>query len=65
GVAGARQAAISIPNLMLDSVAGEVFPPRPTHAAGDIVFEARGLTRQGDFQDVSFAARRGEILGIF
>ncbi|SDJ08275.1 sugar ABC transporter ATP-binding protein [Salipiger marinus] len=65
GVAEARQAAISIPNLMLDSVAGEVFPPRPTHAAGDIVFEARGLTRQGDFQDVSFAARRGEILGIF
>jgi inositol transport system ATP-binding protein len=31
---------------------------------GDVVFEAKGLTRGKAFQDVSFDLRRGEILGV-
>ena len=30
----------------------------------DVVLEVRGLTRHGEFQDVSFDLRRGEVLGI-
>lgn len=31
---------------------------------GDVVLEVRGLTRRGVIEDVSFALRRGEILGL-
>ena len=61
----ARGSAISIPNLMLDSVAGDIFPARSTRTDGEVVFEARGLTRNGDFENVDFIARKGEVLGIF
>jgi ABC-type sugar transport system ATPase subunit len=33
-------------------------------AAGEVAVEVRGLTRRDAFTDVSFSARRGEILGI-
>ncbi|EPX75716.1 sugar ABC transporter ATP-binding protein [Salipiger mucosus] len=65
GVAEAQREGISIPNLMLDSVAGDIFPPRSDRVDGEVVFEARDLSRQGEFEDVSFSARKGEILGIF
>ena len=39
--------------------------PKEEAEIGDFVLEARGLTRIGDFRDVSFALRRGEILGFF
>ena len=32
--------------------------------AGEVILEVRGLTREGRFRDVSFALRRGEILGM-
>ncbi len=35
-----------------------------THEAADVVLAARGLGRSGQFRDVSFALRRGEILGV-
>jgi simple sugar transport system ATP-binding protein len=35
-----------------------------THEAGDVVLAVRGLGRRRQFRDVSFALRRGEILGI-
>jgi ribose transport system ATP-binding protein len=38
--------------------------PKQEAAAGDIMLEARGLTRTGVFQDVSFTVRRGEVVGL-
>src|SRR5207249_9563507 len=32
--------------------------------AGDVVLEARGLTRDGAFRDVSFGVRRGVVVGL-
>lgn len=64
-VAEARDQGISIPNLMLDSVAGHIFPPGSDRTDGAVVFEACGLTRTGEFQDVDLVARKGEILGVF
>lgn len=61
----ARAGRVSIPNLMLNEIAGEIFPPRGTLSDGVVILEAKGLTRIGLFRDVSFQARRGEILGIF
>ncbi len=42
----------------------EKFPERRSVPAQDIVLSATGLTRAGVFTDVSFALRRGEILGF-
>jgi ABC-type sugar transport system ATPase subunit len=36
----------------------------PKDTIGDIVFKAKGLTKHGEFQDVSFAVRRGEIVTL-
>lgn len=32
---------------------------------GDVVLEAKGLTRNGYFEDISFSVRQGEVLGFF
>ena len=40
------------------------FYKRGERSLGDVRFTVRGLTRIGFFHDVSFQARRGEILGI-
>jgi inositol transport system ATP-binding protein len=32
--------------------------------AGEVILEVRGLAREGRFRDISFALRRGEILGM-
>jgi rhamnose transport system ATP-binding protein len=42
---------------------GELFPKEEAEI-GLPVLEVRGLTREGVFRDVSFALRRGEILGL-
>lgn len=39
--------------------------PKEDAEIGETVLEARGLTKFGDFRDVSFTLRRGEILGFF
>ena len=31
---------------------------------GEVLFEVRGLTQEPDFRDISFACRRGEIVGL-
>ena len=41
----------------------EQFPPRNVEI-GEIMFEAKGITRKGVLENVSFASRRGEVLGI-
>ncbi|GHO51092.1 sugar ABC transporter ATP-binding protein [Ktedonospora formicarum] len=38
--------------------------PKGEAKIGDVVLEARGLTRAGVFRDVSFTLRQGEILGF-
>ena len=42
---------------------GDLFP-KESAEIGDPLLEVRGLTREGVFWDVSFALRRGEILGL-
>ena len=61
----AQEKNISIPNLLLNSEHGLTFPPRSEREDGDVVLEARGLAADGLFRDVTFSARKGEILGIF
>ncbi|GAB7038285.1 MULTISPECIES: sugar ABC transporter ATP-binding protein [Catenuloplanes] len=42
-----------------------VFPDRVTHAADTVpLLDVRGLTRHGEFADVSLTVRPGEIVGI-
>lgn len=64
-VSEARTRNISIANLMLDEVAGHIFPKRSADTAGEIVLDVKGLTREGQFEDVTFSVRKGEILGLF
>jgi ribose transport system ATP-binding protein len=42
----------------------EKYPERTSVPSQDVLFEAKGLTRQGVFNNVSFQIRRGEILGF-
>jgi inositol transport system ATP-binding protein len=39
-------------------------PPKGAVEGGDVALEVRGLSKAGGFRQVSFAVRRGEILGI-
>jgi ABC-type sugar transport system ATPase subunit len=60
-------AEIEGPNQLIELMVGrplsELFPPR-NEAIGDVIFEVKGLTRHGAFEDVSFAVRSGEVLGV-
>ena len=38
--------------------------PKSDVRIGEVVFEAKGLRRNGVFEDISFQVRRGEILGL-
>jgi putative xylitol transport system ATP-binding protein len=38
---------------------------QPVAAQGEVLLELKGLSRPGEFDDVSLSVRRGEILGIF
>lgn len=38
--------------------------PKETVSIGDTLLEVRHLTRQGEYKDISFTVRRGEILGV-
>ena len=42
----------------------EKFPPRTSIPTNEVLLRAKGLTRKGAFQDISFELRRGEILGF-
>ena len=41
----------------------QMYPPRPK-GGGEVLLEARGLTRHPDVRDVSLEVRAGEVLGI-
>jgi len=49
--------------LMVGRELKESIPKRPAEI-GEVLLQARGLTREGAFRDVSFEVRRGEVLGI-
>ncbi|MGQ9615464.1 MAG: sugar ABC transporter ATP-binding protein [Spirochaetota bacterium] len=49
-------------SLMTGKEPAEATPS--TFASKDVVFEVKGLTREGQFEDVSFVLHRGEILGM-
>ncbi len=50
-------------SLMVGREFTEMFPKEPAEI-GEVIFEVQNLTNSGLFSDVSFAVRRGEILGI-
>jgi len=49
---------------MLGARVEETFPEPATRTGGEVILEARHLTRRGRVHDVSFLLRRGEILGV-
>ena len=53
---------------MVNTMAGRTVhgthTPRPAAERGEIVLRTRGLTRAGEFSDISFDLHRGEILGV-
>lgn len=48
---------------MVDREVSELFP-KQVGEIGDVIFEVRNLTRKGEFENVSFTLRKGEILGL-
>ncbi len=53
-----------IVSKMVGRELGNYFPPKSTVPGEEIALEVRHLTKKGMYSDVSFAARKGEILGI-
>ena len=53
---------------MVNTMAGRMVhgthTPRPAAEQGEVVLRTRGLTRAGEFSDISFDLHRGEILGV-
>lgn len=49
--------------LMVGRELADVFPKREVEI-GEVVLEAEGLTRAGEFQDIDFTVRAGEIVGF-
>lgn len=40
------------------------YQPGVADHPGEVVFEVEGLSRQGEFEDISFKLKRGEVLGL-
>src|SRR5262245_19210194 len=55
--------ADEIIRLMVGRALDSLFPPKAS-IIGDAVFELRGVTTKGKFNDVSMRVNRGEILGL-
>ena len=53
-----------IAEMMLGTRMGEVYPAK-TPQPGDSVLAVEALSYKGAFESVSFAARRGQVLGVF
>ena len=50
--------------MMVGRSLGEIFPVR-TPPKAEVALEVRNLSKEGEFSDISFSLRRGEILGMF
>lgn len=53
-----------IVQMMVGRAVEHIFPER-TATIGDVVLEARSLSHPTEFEDISFAVRKGEILGFY
>jgi rhamnose transport system ATP-binding protein len=53
-----------IVQLMVGRAVDQIFPQREA-AIGAVVLEAKGLSHPTEFADISFAVRKGEILGFY
>ena len=53
-----------ISNMVGRSISNIYGKRSPDEKIGDVIFEAKGLTRKGVFEDVSFNVRKGEIVGF-
>jgi inositol transport system ATP-binding protein len=64
---GTKPAADFTPESLVAHMVGrelaQVFPP-VTSVPGEVILEVRGLTREPSYRSVSFALRRGEVLGL-
>jgi inositol transport system ATP-binding protein len=49
--------------MMVDREISEMFPKEETKIS-EVIFEVKGLSRKGEFENISFSIRRGEILGL-
>ncbi|MDQ3795953.1 MAG: sugar ABC transporter ATP-binding protein [Actinomycetota bacterium] len=49
--------------LMVGRPLNELFTRSP-HSSGEVALEVRGLSRAGEFEDIDFLVRRGEIVGL-
>ncbi len=54
---------VEMAQKMVGRELGSIFPPKAEPGEA-VVFEARGVTVPGCFEDVSFSLREGEILGL-
>jgi len=50
--------------MMVGRSLGEIFPVR-TPPKAEVALEVRNLSKEGEFSDISFSLKRGEILGMF
>ncbi len=50
--------------LMVGRDLDHQFPPAPERVFGDVLIEADRIGARGEFEDISFAVRAGEIVGI-
>ena len=53
-----------IVKLMVGRSVDHIFPPRSA-TIGETVLEVQGLTHPTEFEDISFAVKKGEILGFY
>jgi ribose transport system ATP-binding protein len=66
-LAGSLPMTEAEPSTIVHLMFGQVTPkPRPSELVpgGEPLLEVRGLARRGMFEDIAFAVRKGEILGI-
>lgn len=65
-VGSGRKEDFTMDSLITKMVGREISAVFPKYEVpiGEVVFEARNLTRNKVFQDISFSVRKGEILGL-
>ena len=61
----ANQEDVSIPALMLQDEPAALFPDDRQVVPGETLMQVTNLNLAGAFENISFEARRGEILGFF
>src|SRR4051794_10374494 len=63
-LAAPRTPTAEVIRLMTGRSIEYVFPERGPTPSADVVLEVDGLTRRGEFADVSFTVRAGEVVGL-